>query len=207
MDQFKFNKWQRLVLVFGALAFLSRAFVLWNDDDKPGTAFLVGLVLTVAALTRPREGDEILPFWNRLTRSAGTHRSLLAISLGGLAIVVVGVTLGLSLKTSDYASEEAAADTVEMPAEEAMPADAVFDAADVEARAKAFEAQAAARQAAEKAEAAGEIEANALAADQAAREAATPPPYAASRSIDQGNWPGQDAESFDEVEAPENDPL
>jgi len=121
------NKWQRLVLSLGSIVCFVRAFYIWQDDysdSRPGTAFLAGVTLAVLALIRAREGEAALPFLDiPAVRKWQIIRGVAVVA--GLAIIGVAF-VALSPETTYDASvgiADAAADNVEMPAEEAIPAD------------------------------------------------------------------------------------
>lgn len=80
MTGWRLNQWQRLIVIFGALACFARSYYLElgeGDSGHPGTAFLVGIALSVLALSPAKEGGAWLPFqsyfqkhWRRLLTAA-----------------------------------------------------------------------------------------------------------------------------------------
>lgn len=114
---FYINKWQRLVFGVGAIVCAFRSFsIWWNEDGSPGSAFVAAIIMAAFALGPKKPGEEALPFATHIRENSRT----LAIAATGLVVALVIIAWAVN-RESDYAAEEAAADTVEMPAEEALP--------------------------------------------------------------------------------------
>lgn len=99
MEFLRVNKWQRLILGLGAVTCLGRAWFIWQEDPsegRPGTAFLVGIVLAVVASTRSPDGEEALPGVDYF-RTNGRWKKL----VGAIAAMMVLALLVLASEMLD----------------------------------------------------------------------------------------------------------
>lgn len=111
------NKWQRLILLVGAIAFLVHGSKIYLDEYSERSAtipFLLFIVFAFLASGSKREGEDALPFQGWVFA-----RRKLVLAMAGL-IVALFLALKLGLFAEQKVAEEAQADNVEMPVEEAI---------------------------------------------------------------------------------------
>lgn len=100
MDALRLNKWQRLIVVAGALISAAHAITAYLDEDRLGFSFGLAVALGVLAVTKPVDGEDALPLWGHAKSVSLKH---LAIAAAIVAFTAVAVAIGTrSQRQPDY---------------------------------------------------------------------------------------------------------
>lgn len=96
----RLTRWQRLIASSAALSCLGRAWVLFDNDDPAGTAFVVGVLFTLVALIPPQDNEAWLPNPRHILRRYWRQGAIISIS----TIVIVAGAAWMQQRDARYAA-------------------------------------------------------------------------------------------------------